>query len=96
MLLTEQIELTFVLGFEFLRLPYIHTSREFDAARLQFSHRAPTDLLVEPDIAAKSAACTLKLLFAFLACHPSHLLSLFVERRDQDSAVTGALAADFW
>ena len=55
MLLTEQIELTFVLGFEFLRLPYIHTSREFDAARLQFSHRAPTDLLVEPDIARRMA-----------------------------------------
>ena len=74
-LLAEQINLLFVLFFERFRLSRVDPFREFNAARLQRVKRPCADLLVKPHIAPEALPFALKLLFAFIRCHPLQLPS---------------------
>ena len=68
--LPEQLELLFIFVLKFPRATRVDVCGELDAARLKRVDRPPSDFLIQPDIAAKPAAFALKLLFAFILCHP--------------------------
>lgn len=73
--LPEQLELLFIFVLKFPCTSNIRTRWEFDAALLQRVHSSAAYFFIQPDIAAEPAIFALKLLFAFIRCHPLTLLS---------------------